>query len=233
MRYNSRSKQPKRKFANLEKRWYAYAIAGAGAVAAAPQAHASIVFTSANVVFTGTHSTTGSASFQLDTTDLPNEGGFTLSTKVTASSSGELFFTGIGTDPANILIHTQPAVQFNAGSSIGPAGAGQNYVSHPAQAVDLLGSTEDVTSFFGLEFNLSGVGPNFGWVEVERNFTASGSGANEVVTVKGYAYETQTNTDIQAGNMGVTPEPATSSLMLLGLGAAGLAAWRKRKAAKQ
>src|SRR5579872_6341031 len=81
----------------IEKRWYAYAIAGAGAVAAAPQAHASIVYTASGASFTGNTNTTGSMSFQLDSVSIPNEGGFTLATNVTSGSSGALYFTGIGT----------------------------------------------------------------------------------------------------------------------------------------
>jgi hypothetical protein len=228
-KYQSNNKKTATK-AVIEKRWYAYAIAGAGAIAAAPQAHATIVFTSVNQQFTGTKILTGTSATQhLDGAD--TEGGFVLSTLVTGGSSGELFFAGTGTDPASILLHNHNAVLFTTGSTIGPAGIGQSYLSNQAQPVEVLPGAADLTSYMGLKFNLGGGGPNYGWVQLERNFNGTTS---ETVTIIGFAYEDQANVGIQAGSQSDnTPEPATAGLTLLGLGAAGFQAWRKRKQARQ
>ncbi|MGA3131052.1 MAG: PEP-CTERM sorting domain-containing protein [Terracidiphilus sp.] len=66
-------------------------------------------------------------------------------------------------------------------------------------------------------------GPQAGWAEI----TTDGSDAS--FEVLSYAYETQANTPIDAGQIAATPEPSTMALVVLG--ASGLMALRRRRAA--
>jgi hypothetical protein len=69
---------------------------------------------------------------------------------------------------------------------------------------------------------------HFGWIQVEVSTIAS---APREIQVLGYAYDTTANEAILAGDTGVAaaPEPGTIGLAVLGLGAAGIAAWRRRR----
>lgn len=82
---------------------------------------------------------------------------------------------------------------------------------------DLAGGTAYMGFYFG-----GATSPQYGWADISE------AGDNSF-TVVGYAYETDPNTAITAGEGAPTPEP--SSLPLLVLGAAGLIAWRRRRAA--
>jgi hypothetical protein len=77
------------------------------------------------------------------------------------------------------------------------------------------------TAFMGVEFNLSS-NPMFGWIRV-----AGGPTLGFPATIVDWAYENS-----GAGIVtGMIPEPSSMALGCLAAGAAGLAAWRKRKAA--
>ena len=74
--------------------------------------------------------------------------------------------------------------------------------------------------FFGFTFT-DGVNLFYGWAELNID------GANLAYTINRWAYN-----DTPAGSIAVeqtVPEPDTLSLTLLGLGAAGVRAWRRRK----
>lgn len=88
------------------------------------------------------------------------------------------------------------------------------------------------TGFAGIALLDEGDNNRFGWVQLTVPDTfATGS----TLTVVDWAYCDIPNTVIQAGSTeGVcasVPEPSVPSLVLLGLGAAGLAGWRRRRAA--
>jgi hypothetical protein len=82
-------------------------------------------------------------------------------------------------------------------------------------------------NFIGFRF-LSGGNLHYGWAII--NFDVN----NGLVTISQWAYETDPDTAIHIadGAAAPIPEPATHTLMLLGFGAAGLLAWRRRKKAQ-
>ena len=73
--------------------------------------------------------------------------------------------------------------------------------------------------YLGVEFQIAGQ-THYGWVQIDVN-----DEANEA-TINGYAYEDVAGAAIHAGTV---PEPG--SLAMLAIGAAGIAARRRRKAA--
>jgi hypothetical protein len=78
------------------------------------------------------------------------------------------------------------------------------------------------TAYMGVEFFNASSNPLFGWIRI-----AGGPTAGFPATIVDWAYE-----DSGAGILtgaGVIPEPSSLALGCLAAGAAGLAAWRKRK----
>lgn len=73
--------------------------------------------------------------------------------------------------------------------------------------------------YFGFKFT-DGVNLFYGWAELNID------GGNLAYTINRWAYN-----DTPDGSIAVIPEPDTLSLTLLGLGAGGVRAWRKRKQA--
>lgn len=100
--------------------------------------------------------------------------------------------------------------------------------------------TDGSSAFLGVQFSDTNSMIHYGWVQLSA-CVPDDSGAsntcndpNGILTVNAYAYQSDPNTSIQAGqttNASVTPEPA--SILLFALGAAGLAAYRRRKQAAQ
>jgi PEP-CTERM motif len=76
--------------------------------------------------------------------------------------------------------------------------------------------------YLGFEFGPTG-GEHVGWVAM----SVANSFPNFAAHITGYAYDTVAGQTIRAGQTSAVPEPGT--LALLALGAAGLAALRKRK----
>ncbi len=226
----------------LEKRWVAYALAGAGAVAAAPAAHAGIVFTApvgdTVNVSCGTSFCSSATSSPLNI-DLDNNAttDFSLVIQI-VSSSGFITFHGLGTTPAQAYRTTNgfgfPDMN---GLSIGPAPANFGYSLGPVIIPDSPVNWVNGDHILGLQFSLDGTDENYGWVDLNTTLTGGvGAGSNFTLTVEGYAYQTTINTPIVGGDTGAggaTPEPGTAGLALLALGAGGVGAWRKRKQAQR
>jgi hypothetical protein len=78
------------------------------------------------------------------------------------------------------------------------------------------------TAFMGVEFPDASNNPRFGWIRI-----TGGLDAGIPATIVDWAYE-NSGAGIETG---VIPEPSSLALGCLAAGAAGLAAWRKRKAA--
>lgn len=74
------------------------------------------------------------------------------------------------------------------------------------------------SGFIGFRFGQAG-NFQYGWASITVN-------ADYSITLRSFAYENVPNTPIQAGAI---PEPGTTSAVLLGLGASGLAAYRARR----
>jgi len=72
--------------------------------------------------------------------------------------------------------------------------------------------------YLGVKFMI-GANTNYGWIQVDVSGTTFPTNA----VIKGYAYEDTPNGQIVTGAV-----PEAGSLALLALGAAGLAAWRKK-----
>ncbi|HPA16936.1 MAG TPA: PEP-CTERM sorting domain-containing protein [Verrucomicrobiae bacterium] len=85
--------------------------------------------------------------------------------------------------------------------------------------------------FLGVGFNIANgsvTNLHYGWIRV--GIETNGSGQPVAMTIYDWAWETAPDTQIVAG---VIPEPSTAAgLALLATGAAGLAAWRRRKPPK-
>jgi len=73
--------------------------------------------------------------------------------------------------------------------------------------------------YIGVRFNI-GTNKHYGWIQVDVDGTSEPTNA----CIKGYAYNDEANEAIFAGQT----VPEAGSLALLALGAAGLAAWRKK-----
>jgi hypothetical protein len=81
-----------------------------------------------------------------------------------------------------------------------------------------------VTAFMGVEFPDASNNLRFGWIRV-----TGGPDSGTPATIVDWAYE-NSGAGILTG-AGIVPEPSSVALGCLAAGAAGLAAWRKRKTA--
>ena len=161
---------------------------------------------------------------------------------------------GRGLVKTNSQINNSGFVKLPAGFVVGPtlaagyllpAGGSQSYrnllsKSFDADAIGIDANAKNFTSgadgFFGFRFTDAGLANQFyGWAELNLNTTSPGT-----ATINRWAYESCTGQSITAGatSGGATtcggstvPEPDALSLTLLGLGAGGVRAWRKRKLA--
>jgi len=105
----------------------------------------------------------------------------------------------------HIFVHT-------AGSNFSETRSNHwSYPSSTASSGDFLGQSG---KYLGVEFQIDGE-THYGWVQIDVNATATQA------TINAYGYQ-----DV-AGTPALTPEPG--SLALLALGAAGIAARRRRK----
>jgi hypothetical protein len=132
------------------------------------------------------------------------------------------------------------AARLPFGASIGPARKFNSFLGTLAeQSVHLSASGNvsgpfghfnstggDVSGYLGLEI-LQGSIPEYGWanIVVHPNFS---------VTLNGFALDTS-GAGVTAGELGIVPPPATpepASILLLVMGAAGLAAYRRKRKAQ-
>lgn len=105
---------------------------------------------------------------------------------------------------------------------------------------DMFAKTTDISGFeegyYGLDFFMGGAS-YYGWVNVRDfhffDFEYSPGQVFQIptLTLVDWAYQDQADTGIQAGEGRQPAVPEPSTIALLALGAAGLAAWRQRKEA--
>jgi len=102
-------------------------------------------------------------------------------------------------------------------AAVVPAGETIGLASDLWSSVVGLDEFNGIRGYVGLQFDIPGGSPHFGYLDIEIDDQV------QTLTVYGGAYESVANTPIQV------PVPEPSSLGLLALGAAGLAAWRCRR----
>jgi hypothetical protein len=215
------------------KHYGAMSLAIAGA-AFAPQGHASTIFYSGN----GETAASSPVFFNFFTgaanhTGVPSNGSFGLMRTLSPSTHGSFARIGWLAAPhgSKGILDTAIGSVANLprGAFVGP-GETQTFVTHfghfgslakKYDSVGTFGNFEPVpqTGYVGLEFGGPG-GEYYGWANVTVNSDYS-------ITLNGFAYNNTPNQGIV-----VEPVPEPSSLLLLTLGAAGIAAYRRKRATR-
>ena len=232
----------------LEKRSLAYALAIGGTALLTASAKAEVVYTPANVSvqngtifvdlnndgisdfklydFCGDCSTSGSIKY-LDVRGAKNPSAAVLGRKPGRNSHGSVFAVPYGSS-----IGPNSAKHF-----VGPLRTASGPVMAKGRcfagsACDIYGPwNQKANKYLGFQFSVNGQ-IHYGWARV----TVKSSTANRSLHIRaqltGYAYETQPNTAIKAGDEGTkttssTASPQSASLALLSLGSAGLEIWRR------
>jgi hypothetical protein len=223
--------------------WYrkvagAAVAAGAGFFGCPQDAQAQIVLWTTNISTTGTIPTSSSIFFDYLTgtnSNTPFAGNqFELRRAPGAFDANENYANLVAVNINNQAIGVHAGNYFYpaklaAGAAIGP---GQGFLTAPVGVLQTLAATvrsygawrplPSGTAFLGLRFG-DGTNFNYGWAEI-----AIDSSGNMNLTR--FAYNTALNQQILAGQ---TPVPEPSSAVLLVLGAAGMAAYRKRREQKK
>ena len=211
---------------SLMKRLNVAMFAGAAAVfAAAPSAHADVIYTNLatplsitnsidgiylNVV-TGVSGSSGTTVTGWDINPYNNNAGLTFYGAATPSGVMATGTPGTGAVATALAAGTviSSAGQFNQFQTLGTSfqGGGSNYLG------------------FRFQNEVTGA-QNYGWLLISSTATTGFPAA-----ILGYAYE-NTGASIMAGQTTAVPEPSTYAMFGLAFAcAAGLSAWRRRQAA--
>jgi hypothetical protein len=238
----------------LDKRLLAYTLAGAGAVALAPSAAAEIIYTPADIRLTS-----GILHIDLNHDGINDFGLHNYEfydSSHTAYPHGNLNVVADANPRVGVL--GQRPLALSSGVPIGPS---QHFFHLQARGRNLAfafcyplrfpldcnsgGLWKNVTDrYLGIGFDIDGK-IHYGWARLTVRINPRKVLPLIKARVTGYAYETEPNKTINAGDTGAnasigTGHPAnvslkadhtqrSSSLGLLSLGAIGLDAWRKQK----
>ena len=194
----------------LNPRLAGYLAAAGATIALTPGAHAQVVYTNVYpdaVVSQGENITIdvdgdGTDDFQFISTDPPGANSFA---RVLFANTNAAATNGVlGVDAPSFSSEALgSASNLAAGAVIGPAGG---FYSAGLLASDYNGSPyynfNGVDGYIGFQFTAGDGAVHYGWARVGATADAT------VATLYEYAYETQPNTQIEAGNMGtVATEP--------------------------
>ena len=194
----------------------AYTAAAGAALAIAPNAFGTIIHQTVNINFGNGPSGTKDLTMQGSNPEVSFRGSLWggMSTRLYCLRLNDNF-SECG-NPPNII------KALSAGDYVGPATNKPNYANGNFFSASMMTSRgewthNNQTNYFGVSFEKESGGKVYGWIQLERLTPSSGK-------VIAYAYEDD-GTRIPAGAI---PEP-TSALALLALGAAGIAAYRRKR----
>ena len=218
---------------NFESRLAAYAIAAGAAgvtlLAASPPANAEVVFTSAQITFDS----------GVVYIDLNHDGVNDFALSIYNFDRGDRRLAASGLRRGGILCYTvsYPPVAAPLGYRIGPVGY---FAGRGGPAVNVADTFESYIGgpfanvglrFFGLRFKINGK-VHFGWAGVVAKARGHRGAAPRIeVTLLGYAYETEADKPIIAGDTGSGAHASTSD-PIDGPGTLGVLAlgWRDQSA---
>ena len=230
---------------SVERRLAAYALAagaaGAGVLSLAQPAQAGIILETSPISISGSFGSEYLAINGLNVLQFNNHAS-------TQSGSATVFKGGfLSVLPKNGAAVLESARPLSKGAVIGP---GLRFFSgnptlatfgHYVRATShggirsgshVGGAWANRSAYLGFKFDSHG-NTQFGWahLKVTVNAKAENPSSGETGYISEFAYETDPNTAIRAGQTSEIPEPA--ALSLLALGASGLLALRKKKLAAQ
>ena len=226
MKMSKKNTFEQKKTHRLDKQLIAYSVAAGAALAAGQSAEAAIIHTPTNVT-------------------LHPYGGF-LNIDFDADGTNE-FVIRVATNPGNTSQVNVLAMTYNATASwrgdadAAPFGNGASALDYGDQVMagtkwgrKIMGNGGNMAWYYsigtfggyflgttgkyiGVKFSFNG-GTNYGWIQVDVPMDASSA------TITGYAFNDKADGGIRAGYI----VPEAGSLALLALGAADLAAWRRK-----
>jgi hypothetical protein len=220
----------------LERRMVWYVLAAGATLAGASAAQAKVVFTQNNTVV--------QLHQHLDI-DIDNDGKTDFTLSLASNYLGSSLFVGrmgasakmgngINNDPVNGF-YRHYALAFTNGAHIGGSGEFHG-LGVMAESVDngythgFFGNT--TSRFLGVRLLINGVG-HYGWIGFRG---VSWAGGSHTATLEGWAYETNPNMTIRAGDTGEEESAGVraaepTSLELLATGNMVMTDWRRRRAA--
>lgn len=218
----------RKKTAKQTTRLGAYFAAGIGASMGASEADAAIVYFDLNpaqAVGFGQEISFGSINLSNGTFVT----GGTVAPAFTIEGVGVPLFEFVGTsiEAAFSNAYYTDATNFSANASISSASSFSTNTLIGANASYGGDWFPGASGFLGLRINQGGGNYNYGWAQFA--FSSNPSGA---ATISGFAFETDVNTAILAGDQGgpaAVPEPGTWAAAALLAGGATYLRWRRRR----
>ncbi len=224
---------------SFDKRLLAYAaVAGAGLLAAAPSAEAGVIYNPTTI----SQNYPGASGFSIDlngdlTDDFQFDSGFVFQLGASyrsflgvALNGGGLFQQGGELRFAASQVIPQSGAQWLGSAQLAVASGffTTTTVWSPGNVAGPFANTGE--GYLGVRIPTGTPGSYYyGWIRLDVTASSATSDLPISATVRGWAYEDTADTAIHLGDEGI-PEPG--SLGLLAGGILGLAAWRRRKAAK-